>query len=142
MIVLDTSIVIAFMNAADADHAVVRDWLRAAAEPLVTTPLTLAEVDHLVSRHGGSVAARAFRQDLERGAYQVEWWPAAVPDTLAVAGRYAAIGLGLTDASLVALAGHLPTARVATLDERHFRSVEPLTGEGAFTVLPADASVR
>jgi hypothetical protein len=33
----------------------------------------------------------------------------------------------------------LQTTRVATLDEHHFRAVRPLTGEVAFTLLPADA---
>jgi hypothetical protein len=33
----------------------------------------------------------------------------------------------------------LQTTRVATLDERHFRAVGPLTGEAAFMLLPTDA---
>ena len=49
------------------------------------------------------------------------------------------MGLGLVDASLVALAAWLATARVATLDERHFRVLQPLSGERSFTLLPADA---
>jgi predicted nucleic acid-binding protein len=48
-------------------------------------------------------------------------------------------GLGLADASLVAIAGRLGTAEIATLDERHFRALRPLTGEPAFRLLPADA---
>lgn len=47
--------------------------------------------------------------------------------------------IGLADASLLALAARLGTTRVATLDERHFRTVKPLTGEAAFALLPADA---
>ena len=42
------------------------------------------------------------------------------------------------DASLLALAARLSTTRIATLDERHFRVLEPLTREPAFTLLPAD----
>jgi uncharacterized protein len=47
--------------------------------------------------------------------------------------------IGLTDASLVALAAHLGTTRIVTLDHRHFRRLQPLTGEPGFVLLPADA---
>lgn len=110
------------------------------ADALSTTPLILAEVDHLVLASGGAGAARALRDDLARGAYQVEWWSSALHDTIGAARRYESMDLGLADASLVALAAHLNTTRIATLDERHFRTVRPLTGKAdAFTLLPADA---
>ena len=47
--------------------------------------------------------------------------------------------LGLADASLMVLAAHLQMIAVATLDERHFRALKPLTGGKAFRLLPADA---
>lgn len=46
--------------------------------------------------------------------------------------------IGLADASPLALAARLETVRVATLGERLFRTVRPLTGEAAFVLLPAD----
>ena len=106
------------------------------AEDLATTPLIVPEIDHLVSR-GGEDAAAAFYEDLTGGAYLVEWWPEAVSETVEAAGKNP--GLGLADASLLALAARLETTRIATLDELHFRVVRPLTGEAAFTLLPADA---
>jgi predicted nucleic acid-binding protein len=70
----------------------------------------------------------------------VEWWPSALEDTLVAASRYKAIEIGLADASLIALAAHLRTTTIATLDERHFRAVKPLTGKvDAFALLPADS---
>ena len=77
----------------------------------------LAEVDHLVSARGGPTALRALRADLLAGAYLVEWWPAAIASTVNVAERYADTGLGLADASLVALAERLATIQIATLDD-------------------------
>ncbi len=74
---LDTSVVVAFMNRRDDDHQRVVAWMEAAEEDLVTTPLVVAEIDHLVSRSGGPAAALAFYEDLEAGAYLVEWWPEA-----------------------------------------------------------------
>jgi uncharacterized protein len=41
--------------------------------------------------------------------------------------------------SLVLLAGRLETTRVATFDQRHFRSVRPLAAGDTFALLPADA---
>jgi predicted nucleic acid-binding protein len=135
-IVLDTSVVVAFMNRRDDDHEEVVAWMETIGEDLATTPLILAEIDHLVSRGGGEDAAAAFYDDLSRGAYLVEWWPEAVRETVEAARKNP--GTGLADASLLALAARLGTARIATLDERHFRVVFPLTGEAAFTLLPAD----
>ncbi|CAN5854789.1 hypothetical protein BH23ACT11_BH23ACT11_30850 [soil metagenome] len=136
MIVLDTSVVVAFMNQRDHDHERVALWMETVEEHLFTTPLIVAEIDHLVSRSGGPDAARAFYDDLESGAYLVEWWPEAVVEIVAAARKHE--GIGLADASLIALAAWFETTRVATLDERHFRAVRPLTGEAAFTLLPAD----
>ena len=134
-IVLDTSVVVAFMNRRDDDHERIVAWMETTGEDLATTPLIVAEIDHLVSR-GGEDAAAAFYDDLTGGAYLVEWWPEAVSETVEAARKNP--GTGLADASLLALAARLGTARIATLDERHFRVVFPLTGEAAFTLLPAD----
>ena len=125
------------MNRRDDDHEWVVRWMETTGEDLVTTPLIVAEIDHLVSRGGGVGAARAFYEDLSSGAYPVEWWPEAVIETVEAARDNSDIGLA--DASLLALAARLETTRIATLDERHFRAVSPLTGGAAFTLLPADA---
>lgn len=140
MIVLDTSVVLAFMDRRDTDHKFVRDWMETVEDELTTTPLVVAELDHLVLRQGGAPAARALREDLDRGAYAVEWWPSAMHDTVAVAQRWESIDLGLTDSSLITLAARGETVSIATLDERHFRATRPLTdGADAFILLPTDA---
>ncbi len=126
------------MNRRDANHETVRDWIGANDEELVTTPLVLAELDHLVGRYGRAPAMRALREDLASGAYQVEWWPTATHETIALAEAHESMELGLTDASLLALAAHAQSSEIATLDERHFRAVRQGSGE-AFTLLPADA---
>lgn len=139
MIVVDTSIAVAYMNAGDDHHAAVAEWLDGADDDLATTPLIVAEVDHLVGARGGPAARRALHRDLVAGAYLVEWWPGAITAVVKIAERYADAGLGLADASLVALAERLGTIDIATLDERHFRAVRPLAGGKAFRLLPADA---
>lgn len=136
MIVLDTSVVVAFMDRRDDDHEQVVAWMETVGEDLFTAPLVVAEIDHLVSRIGGADAARAFREDLVSGAYVVEWWPEAVAEMVQAAGKRR--NIDLADASLVSLAARLGTSSVATLDERHFRTIRPLTGEVDFALLPAD----
>ena len=138
MIVVDTSVILAYMNSADEHHERVRNWLLEADDDLVTTPLIVAEADHLVATRGGRAAASALRADLAAGAYVVDWWPQAITTAVRVADRYADMPLGLADASLVALAERHETVDVATLDERHFRAVRPLAAGAAFRLLPAD----
>lgn len=58
----------------------------------------------------------------------MEWGPAASGEVVKIADRYVDARLGLADASLVALAGRLGTVEIASLDERQFRAVRPLTG--------------
>lgn len=128
------------MDQDDSNHRLVDDWIRTQEDELVTTPLIVAELDYLVSRQGGTQAARILREHFERGAYLIEWWPTAIHEAVAVAERYESIELGLADASLVTLAAHLQTTDIATLDERHFRTLKPLSGAKTFRLLPADAS--
>lgn len=139
MIVVDTSVIVAYMNSADDAHGLVAAWFDDLDDDLATTPLVVAEVDHLVGARGTPAAQSALRSDLAAGAYLVEWWPGAIASAVKVAERYASTGLGLADASLVALAERLGTIEIATLDERHFRAVRPLAGGKAFKLLPADA---
>jgi predicted nucleic acid-binding protein len=138
VIVIDTSIIVAYMNSADDHHEQVSAWLEDVDYDLATTPLIVAEVDHLIGTRGTRAALEALHTDLASGAYLVEWWPAAITSIVKIAQSHADSALGLADASLVALAERRDTLNIATLDERHFRAVRPLTGGKAFRLLPAD----
>lgn len=139
MIVLDTSVALALLNRRDDAHERASTWYAAVTDAVVTTPLVLAEIDHLTHTRGRPTMQRAFRSDLTAGAYGVEWWPGAAVECVQLAERYADLRPSLADASLVALAARLETEAIATLDERHFRAIMPLTGASAFRLLPADA---
>ncbi|MBA3330220.1 MAG: PIN domain-containing protein [Actinobacteria bacterium] len=138
MIVVDTSVVYALLDRRDNRHREARDWYESFAGELATTPLILAELDHLVAARAAG-ALQAFRADVAAGAYSVEWWAAAAAQSVEIAEQYRDLGLSLADASLVALAARLPTVTVATFDERRFRAVRPTHTAGGFTVVPADA---
>lgn len=52
--------------------------------------------------------------------------------------KYADLALGVTDCLNIVLAHRYRTNTVFTLDERHFRAVQPLSDAAAFHLLPAD----
>jgi predicted nucleic acid-binding protein len=139
VIVVDASVAYALLDQRDAGHEAARSWYDQPHRDLLTTPLVLAEVDHLAAARLGRAARSAFLGDIDRGGYTVAWWSSAVADSVQIARRYLDLGVSLTDASLVALAARLETTSIATFDERHFRALQPLTGEPAFTLLPVDA---
>ncbi|MEA2381387.1 MAG: uncharacterized protein QOH72_1358 [Solirubrobacteraceae bacterium] len=135
-VVLDTSIVVALMRARDRHHERVRRFVETLDDDLVTSPLAVAEMDQVAAGLGADFS-RGLWTDLRSGAYRVRWWADAMLETVAIADTHPEIGL--TDASLVALAARLRTDRIATLDLDHFRSLTTPDGE-AFVLLPADAT--
>jgi uncharacterized protein len=136
MIVADTSGLLALFNAAEPAHAAVERVVAATSEPLVVSPYVMAELDYLVATRVGPRAALAVLRELTGGAYLL---PCLTTDDLVVvadvAERYAELGLGLADASLVVLADRYATSRLLTLDRRHFGPVRTLAG-AAFAVEP------
>ena len=140
MIVLDTGLIYALLDRNDSRHPESVSWYEGVEEDLATTPLVIAEADHLTATRAGSGALRAFRRDVAEGAYSVDWWEGAAAEVVDIAEQYEDLGLGLADASLVALAARLETTRIATYDQRHFRAVRPVRGGDRFTLLPLEAS--
>jgi predicted nucleic acid-binding protein len=138
VIVLDTSVAYALLDGNDRRHIEAARWYAASDDDLVTTPLVLAELDHLAMTRAGPAAARAFHRDLAAGAYVVEWWADAARESVDVAEAYADLAIGLTDASLVALCARYAVIDIATFDERHFRAIRPLGGGAAFRLIPID----
>ena len=138
-LVCDTSGVLAALDRADPDHAACAEVLLSHDGPLLLSPLVLAELDHLVRARLGVQPARVLADDVAARAYELAALTAdVVAECVTVDRRYADLGLGLTDASLVVLASRADTRLLLSLDERHLRAVRPLQG-GHFTLLPTDA---
>jgi predicted nucleic acid-binding protein len=133
--VLDTAFALAVYNDQDEHHRAAVELLDSIDEDLVTTPMVVAELDHLLASRAGQRARAGYWRDLEAGVWGVRWWADGLADCLAVARRHPFAGL--VDASLVALAGILRTNRVLTFDQ-HFRQMTTPRGE-PFVLLPADA---
>jgi predicted nucleic acid-binding protein len=134
-VILDTNVVVALYDAGDPDHPLIAGWVATLDEDLVATPLAVAEMDYLVRQRGGKDAQEALWRDLDAGAYLVRWWADALDETLHIARQHPFAGL--TDASLVALAGRMRTRRIATVDQ-HFRLMTTPAGD-SFVLLPDDA---
>ena len=136
-IVADTSFVLAVVRDARSDHAAALDWIetstrtsspRRSRSPRSTT--------WSVVRPGENRRARRRLGRLRRGAYAVRWWA----DALARDARHRpppSRTLGLTDASLVALAGRAAHATASPPSTSTSARLDHADGE-PFVVLPAD----
>jgi predicted nucleic acid-binding protein len=106
---------------------------------LVLPAPVAAEVDYLLGARFGEAARRAFLSDLAARRYDVACLEAGDYRTVAeLDARYADLGLGLADCSILVLAERFGTRRLLSFDERHFRAVAPLQG-GSLQLLPADS---
>ena len=139
MILLDTSGLLAAIDASQRHHVAAREALRAAPPPWVLSPFVLAQLDYLLATRVGQAAERALLAEVGRGVYRLETFE---PDEIAAAdrliGRHADLGLGLADASIAVLAHRYGVRDILTLDERHFRAIRGPGGR-PFRLLPADA---
>lgn len=117
----DTSALLDHLSTASPDHRAYRDAIESARTRFVPA-LVLAEVDHFLRRRRDLMGA--LLADIERGAFTLA--PLDLDLLRRARGidqRHARLGLGLVDASIVALAERLGITRIATRDARHFDAV-------------------
>jgi predicted nucleic acid-binding protein len=138
VIILDTSGVLAAIDASQHHHRSAAAALRAAQPPRLLSPFVLAELDYLLATRVGTVAELAFLDEVGRGVYQLApFGEEDVARAAIVIKKYADLELGLADASLVVLAERHAVVEILTLDERHFRAVR--RGDARpFLLLPLD----
>jgi len=125
VIVADTGAIVALVDADDRHHQALRAAYERDPDAWALPWAILAEVDYLLAEHVRGRAEHAFRGDLARGAYAVEWGDVA--DLIradAVCTRYKALRLGLVDGVVISVAERLEAEAIATLDLRHFGVVE------------------
>ncbi len=120
-VICDTGALLDYLVKGAADHRAFRTVIDRARTRYVPG-LVLAEVDYFLRDERRAMAA--FMADLETGAFT--YAPpslAHLARAMAIDGAYADLGLGLVDASIVALADELGVRRLATRDVRHFAAV-------------------
>ena len=139
MLLLDTSGLLAAMDADQRLHRTARQALESASGPLILSPFVLAELDYLLLTRVGREAELALLGEVARSTYRLEPFSTLdVAEAMAVIEQYAGFGdVGMSDASNVVLARRHDARDILTLDERHFRVLRG-PRELPFRVLPAD----
>jgi predicted nucleic acid-binding protein len=121
VIVLDASVLIAYLDAEDAQHQKAETLLaREIDDEFAANPLTLAEVLVGPSRTGRLDAARSALRELE-----VAEQPFPTDTAVRLARLRADTGLRMPDCCVL-LAAQETAARVAAFDERLIRAAEEL----------------
>jgi hypothetical protein len=140
VIVADTGAVLALIDRGDRHHRAILEIYDDDPSAWVLPWAVLPEIDYLLAAHVGQRAQEAFQADLADGDFPVEWGrDGDLTRAMAIARRYRALGLGLVDAVVMAVAERLRADAIATLDLRHFAAVEL---KGAPTLLPRDRPNR
>jgi predicted nucleic acid-binding protein len=137
-VVCDTGAIYALYDADDAHHAACRTLVEVEPGPLFLPVVLLAEIHYLLTSRLGPEAALEFLESLESDAFTlVDLTSDDLPRCRELVGQYRDLPLGLADASVVATAERLNIARLFTVDQRHFRAIQP-RGLEPFKILPAD----
>jgi hypothetical protein len=137
IIVADTSAVLALLDADDRHHAVLRELWEDDPTAWVLPWAVLPEIDYLARRHLDTRTADLFLDDVCNGGFTVEYGERGdVSRSTDLNRQHAALGLGLVDGVVAAVAERLDAGAIATLDVRHFGVIAPA---GMPQLLPRDA---
>ncbi|MDP9074421.1 MAG: PIN domain-containing protein [Actinomycetota bacterium] len=135
-IVVDTGVLLAAADTDDADHAACAQLLRDRRGQLLVPAPVIPEACWQIERNLGPHSEAAFLRLVVTGDIAVV--DLAVADyqrCVELIERYADLGLGLVDASVVTVAENHQIATVATLNGRDFHVVRPRHCE-AFELIP------
>jgi predicted nucleic acid-binding protein len=135
VIVLDSGVLYAGADDDDARHAACSVLLDGYPGPLFVPVTVITETAWLIEHRLGPAAEarflRATRTELTRVDLLDDDWDRAIE----LVETYADLGLGLVDASVVAVAERLGVTSLATLNHRDFRVVRPRHID-AFELIP------
>lgn len=130
----DSGVVYAALDRSDRWHERAVRLIRTCRRPPLLPVTTLAEICYFAGKMLGAEVERAFVQDLADDNFFVEDLTGAdITRAAELMEKYADIGF--VDASLVAIAERLKIDTIATLDRRHFSSIQP-RHVAAFTLVP------
>ena len=102
----------------------------------IVTGLVVSEASYVLGKYLGPLAEAALLRALAIERFRIEPLGAADLKRMAdLVEQYAELGLGGTDASLIAVAERLALVDIATIDHRHFSVVRP-SHVGVFRLLP------
>ncbi|CKN15012.1 Conserved protein of uncharacterised function with PIN domain%2C possible toxin [Mycobacterium tuberculosis] len=120
--IIDTSALLAYFDAAEPDHAAVSECIDSSADALVVSPYVVAELDYLVATRVGVDAELAVLRELAGGAWELANCGAAeIEQAARIVTKYQDQRIGIADAANVVLADRYRTRTILTLDRRHSR---------------------
>jgi predicted nucleic acid-binding protein len=122
VITLDTSGLLAALNARDRYHREVSALLRAEPAPRFLPMVVLGEISYFMERRLSPIALPALLLDISIGMYTLDCGDGDIQRIDQLVARYADFPLGLVDAAVVACAERRG-GRVLTTDFRHFGAV-------------------
>jgi predicted nucleic acid-binding protein len=136
VIVADTGAVIALLDRRDRNHTALSTLFGQPGEEWILPWAILPEVDYLAAEHLGTRAQDAFLDDLAIGAFVVEWGgDDDIERAREIHRKHRALGMGLVDGVVMAVAERLGARAIATLDLRHFA---PVALRGRPLLVPRD----
>ncbi|HKZ12359.1 MAG TPA: PIN domain-containing protein [Solirubrobacterales bacterium] len=135
-LVLDTSVLLAGLDAADPDHDRCAEAILGTRETLVVPALVLSELDYWCHQRLTATVWLGFLDDLLAGSYRVEHPSYAdLRRCHDLQSTYEDLAVGVVDASILALVERLGESKLATLDHRHFATMRP-EHVGALELIP------
>ncbi|HET9659761.1 MAG TPA: PIN domain-containing protein [Thermomicrobiales bacterium] len=131
MVTVDTSALVALINARDQDHLQMLEALEGELDALIVPVAVLSEVSYFIERDLGPMVLDLFVGDIANGAYRLDCGEQDWTRIHQLVQRYDNLPLGIADAAVIAC-GERNGGRVATLDYRHFGAV---AGEGTIRIV-------
>jgi predicted nucleic acid-binding protein len=133
-LLVDTGVIYALADRADAWHAKVRAYFESTRDTLLAPVTILPEVAYLLRYRVNAGAELAFTASLGRGELAIE---DLTRRDLKRAEQLMSTydWLGLVDATVIAIAERLKLTTIATTDRRHFAVVRPVH-VARFTLVP------
>lgn len=136
MLPLDTNVIVAAADSDEPRHAACAELLRRRRRDLVIpTPVVVESCWFIEDRLGPGAEAKFLRSVISGDLRRVDLTDADWERALDLVEAYADLGLGLVDASVVAIAERAGASTIATLNHRDFTVVRP-RHVGAFELLP------
>jgi predicted nucleic acid-binding protein len=126
MLVVDTSVLLAALDADEATHDRCRELLTMSDEQLVIPSPVLPELGYWADRRLGVDVMITVLDDIRRGAFTLEE-PTLVDlaRIQSLLDRYRDLKVGFVDTAILTIVERLDEPKLATLDHRHFRAMRP-----------------
>jgi predicted nucleic acid-binding protein len=124
VIVADTGAIVALLDRDEANHKVLARYFGKTGAEWVIPSVVLPEVDYLLATRVGERVRRTFLADIVAGDFNVVWnSDADLRRAVEIHITHEALGLGLVDAMVMAVAERYRAEAIATLDLKHFGNV-------------------